>query len=228
MRKGNIDYDSLPLPNRKIYDLVLEKSGGNVKAFADLIRVPQQNLDRIFKIDRRNSKYPAILAEIKQALYAEFGYTEVWLFTEDTSKTTDDSEVTKSTEHTSGVPYYNVDFTLGFDILVNDQTTQPDYYVNFPPYNKCTCWINARGDSMTPTISAGDMVALQRIEDFRVLISGEVYAIVTRNGLRTIKRVNDLGDSLRLIPDNKDYEEQVISKSDILGVFYVKGNVKAF
>ncbi|MBO4550228.1 MAG: LexA family transcriptional regulator [Bacteroidaceae bacterium] len=208
--------------------MVLEKSGGNVKAFADLIRVPQQNLDRIFKIDRRNSKYPAISAEIKQALYAEFGYTEVWLFTEDTSKTTDDSEVTKSTEHTSGVPYYNVDFTLGFDILVNDQTTQPDYYVNFPPYNKCTCWINARGDSMTPTISAGDMVALQRIEDFRVLISGEVYAIVTRNGLRTIKRVNDLGDSLRLIPDNKDYEEQVISKSDILGVFYVKGNVKAF
>jgi len=128
----------------------------------------------------------------------------------------------------TGVPYYNIDFTLGFDILENDQTVQPEYFINFPPYNKCTCWINARGDSMAPTISAGDIVALQRIEDFHILISGEIYAIVTRNGLRTIKRVNDLGDSLRLIPDNKEYNEQVIQKSEILSVFYVKGNVKAF
>ena len=149
-----------------------------------------------------------------------------WLLTGEGEMLNDDNNNIKYA--CAGVPYYNVDFTLGFDLVFNDQTTQPDYYVDFPPYNRCDAWINARGDSMSPTISSGDMVALQKIEDFRYLISGEIYAVVTKNGLRTIKRVNDMGESLKLIPDNKEYEEQIISKEELLAVFYVKGNVKAY
>lgn len=200
---------------------VIDDVGISDAAFArSLDNFSRANLSQILKGNR------SVPDKLLHSIERVYGIRYSWLLTGEGEMR--EEQITKSTEYTSGVPYYNVDFTLGFDILLNDQTTQPDYYVNFPPYNKCTCWINARGDSMSPTISAGDMVALQRIEDFRFLISGEIYAIVTRNGLRTIKRVNDLGDSLRLIPDNKDYEEQVISKSDILGVFYVKGNVKAF
>lgn len=199
---------------------VMQEENVRASAFAERLGYSESSLSK-----NLNGKRP-VPPSLIDAIIRVYSINRAWLISGEGEMR--EEQITKSTEHTSGVPYYNVDFTLGFDILLNDQTTQPDYYINFPPYNKCTCWINARGDSMSPTISAGDMVALQRIEDFRVLISGEVYAIVTRNGLRTIKRVNDLGDSLRLIPDNKDYEEQVISKSDILGVFYVKGNVKAF
>lgn len=127
-----------------------------------------------------------------------------------------------------GVPYYNVDFELGFDIMENDQTRHWDDMIDFPQYNKCTCWCNARGDSMMPTISSGDIIALKKIEDLRYLISGEIYAIVTKNGLRTIKRVNDKGESIQLIPDNKDYEEQYIPKAELLHVFVVKGCMKAY
>ena len=132
------------------------------------------------------------------------------------------------TSTTQGVPYYNVDFTLGFDIMENDQTRNPDYLIDFPLYNKCTCWVNAHGDSMSPTISSGDMVALQQLEDFRYLISGEIYAIVTKNGLRTIKRVNDKGNDIELVPDNKDYSEQQIPKEELMAVFSVKACVKAY
>ena len=149
-----------------------------------------------------------------------------WLMTGEGEMLNDDNNNIKYA--CAGVPYYNVDFTLGFDLVFNDQTTQPDYYVDFPPYNRCDAWINARGDSMSPTISSGDMVALQKVEDYRYLISGEIYAVVTKNGLRTIKRVNDMGKTLKLIPDNKAYEEQVIPKEELLAVFYVKGNVKAY
>jgi len=128
----------------------------------------------------------------------------------------------------SGVPFYNVDFELGFDIMVNDQTQIPDYFINFPPYNHCTAWCMVSGNSMLPTISGGDMIAIKRIEDFRYLISGEVYALVTRNGLRTVKRVKDNGDSLTLIPDNKDYYEQTIPKSEFTHVFLVVGAAKRF
>lgn len=127
-----------------------------------------------------------------------------------------------------GVPYYDVDFELGFDEMENDQTRIPDGHMDLPQYNSCTCLVHARGDSMMPTISSGDIIALKKIEDFRYLISGEIYAIVTKNGLRTIKRVNDKGESIQLIPDNKDYEEQYIPKEELLHVFVVKGCMKAY
>ena len=156
-----------------------------------------------------------------------YGLSSAWLLTGEGDMLVEQGSPHVGYDTSKGIPYYNVDFTMGFDLLVNDQTVTPDYYIDFAPFNRCMCWINARGDSMTPTISAGDIVALQRVEDFRYLISGEVYAIVTGNGLRTIKRVNDKGDSLELIPDNKQYEPQTIAKQDVVGVFYVKGCVKS-
>ena len=127
-----------------------------------------------------------------------------------------------------GVPYYNVDFELGFDFMENDQTITADYMIDFQPYNKADAWCNARGNSMYPTISSGDIIALKEIKDFHVLISGDIYGIITTNGLRTIKRVEDNGDTLRLIPDNSDFREQTIEKRDILKVFLVMGSLKMF
>jgi SOS-response transcriptional repressor LexA len=127
-----------------------------------------------------------------------------------------------------GRPYYAVDFAAGFDILENDQTNTPSFYINFPPYNDCDCWCNARGNSMDPTISSGDLIAMKRIHDFRYLINGEIYGIVTSNGLRTIKRVRDNGRTLTLIPDNKEIPEQTIPKEIITNVFIIKGSIKQF
>jgi len=135
----------------------------------------------------------------------------------------------RSYEQNSGKPYYNVDFEMGFDAMENDQTRNPDYMVDFPPYNKCDLWCNARGDSMFPTISSGDFIAIKEVKDAKsCLISGEIYAIVTTNDLRTIKRVKDNGDTVTLIPDNKAYPEQIIPKEMILKVFRVLGSVKSF
>lgn len=134
----------------------------------------------------------------------------------------------KSYDPKVGVPYYNVDFELGFDFLVNDQTTNPEYMINCQPYNRADCWCNARGNSMYPTISSGDIIALKEIKDAHVLISGEIYGIVTTNDLRTIKRVKDNGDTITLIPDNKEFHEQIIDKTDIQKVFLVMGSMKMF
>jgi signal peptidase I len=81
---------------------------------------------------------------------------------------------------------------------------------------------------MYPTIASGDIIAMKRIYDFRYLINGEIYAIVTSNGLRTIKRVRDNGDTITLIPDNKEVDEQTIPKSIITHVFLIKGSLKQF
>ena len=119
-----------------------------------------------------------------------------------------------------GRPYYNVDFKLGYDIMFNDQTTIPHCFVSFPP-NNVDCWCNAYGNSMAPTISSGDIVGLKLIEDPSTLINGEIYAIVTSNGLRTIKRIHDNGTTFTLTADNHDVPSQTIPKSVITTVFQV-------
>lgn len=128
-----------------------------------------------------------------------------------------------------GIPYYNVDFMMGFDPRDNDQTVNPEYMVDFAPYNKCDCWCDATGNSMYPTIAHGDKIAIKEVRDPQsCLISGDIYAIVTTNELRTIKRVKDNGDTVTLIPDNKEYPEQTISKELLLKVYKVMGSVKMF
>lgn len=129
-----------------------------------------------------------------------------------------------------GVPYYNVDFIGGFDIVLNDQTTKPEYLIDFKKYNEATCWCNVSGHSMEPEINNGDIIALKKIEDISFLPYGEVYAIVTTNDMRTIKRLGPSSnlDCYTLVPTNKapEYGIQEIRKDMIRSVFQVLGCMK--
>ena len=131
-----------------------------------------------------------------------------------------------------GVPYYNVDFIGGFDLIVNDQTITPEYYIQFKPYNKATCWCNITGHSMEPEINNGDIIALREIKDISFLPYGEIYAIVTRNDMRTVKRIGPSAnpDNYTLIPTNKspEYGIQELPKDKILRIFEVMGCMKKF
>lgn len=129
-----------------------------------------------------------------------------------------------------GVPYYNVDFIGGFDTILNDQTVNPEYLIDFKKYNEATCWCNVTGHSMEPEITHGDIIALKKIEDFSFLPFGEVYAIVTTNGMRTIKRIGPASspDKYSLIPANKspEYGIQEIPKNMIFIIYQVLGCMK--
>lgn len=131
-----------------------------------------------------------------------------------------------------GVPYYNVDFIGGFDLVENDQTATPDYYIDFQKYNSADCWCNVTGHSMEPSISNGDIIALKEIIDWRIFLPfGEIYAIVTSEH-RTIKKVTGSlnPEKFLLIPLNPDieFQRQEIPISIIMKVYKVLGCVKKF
>ena len=132
--------------------------------------------------------------------------------------------------YTKGVPYYNLDFIGGFDIVLNDQTINPEYLIDFQKYNEATCWCNVSGHSMEPEINNGDIIALKKIEDFSFLPLGEVYAIVTTNGMRTIKRLgpSQNPECYTLVPTNKspEYGIQELRKDMIQHIFQVLGCMK--
>lgn len=132
--------------------------------------------------------------------------------------------------YTEGVPYFDEDFLLGFDEIGIPNNENPDFLIRMPGYERATLWCNASGHSMEPEINHGDKIALQRIEDFSFLPFGEVYGFITTNGMRTIKRLGRSAKEgyYRLIPTNRDYDEQEIPISKIAFVYRVMGTMKSF
>lgn len=132
-----------------------------------------------------------------------------------------------------GAPYYDVDFLGGFDELPNDQTTLPAYVIDFRPYNaKGNMWVNITGDSMSPRINSGDKICIRKIQP-EDIIYGEIYAIVTQGGMRTVKWVTRAATPglVRLIPENKDPrfgDYQDIGLEDILYIYKVLGAIRTF
>lgn len=132
-----------------------------------------------------------------------------------------------------GAPYYNVDFIGGFDLVMNDQTINPDYYINYPPYNKeGVLWCNITGHSMEPELSNGDIIALKEMKSpIQYLPAGEIYGIVT-DDYRTVKRIkmSEKEGFVRLIPSNKseEFTEQEIPVEMIRNVYAVLGSIRKF
>jgi len=153
-----------------------------------------------------------------------------WLLTGEGNMLLNNSDLMPQKSFTVGVPYYNVDFIGGFDLVLNDQTTTPEYLIDFKKYNEATCWCNVTGHSMEPEITHGDIIALKKIEDKSFLPLGEVYAIVTTNGMRTIKRLGLSSDPkcYTLVPTNKspEYGIQELPKNMIEHIFQVLGCMK--
>lgn len=155
-------------------------------------------------------------------------YNEVELI--NNKEVTQENELPEVNYEYKGAPYYNVDFIGGFDLVLNDQTNNPDYYINFPPYNKeGVVWCNITGHSMEPELNNGDFIALKEMTDpIEYLPYGEIYGIITDN-YRTVKRIrmSERKGFVRLIPTNKspEYGEQEIPISMIQKVFAVLGSM---
>lgn len=136
--------------------------------------------------------------------------------------------------YSTGRPYYNVDFIGGFDLVLNDQTINPEYNIDFAPYNKeGVLWCNVTGHSMEPEIHHGDTMAIKKMNASNIdyLPFGEVYAIVT-DEYRTVKRISkaEKDGFIKLIPSNPspEYTAQDIPQAMIRAIYQVLVSVKRF
>ena len=159
-----------------------------------------------------------------------------WLLTGEGSmlKTTHDDSSAElkpmvSYDPSIGIPYYDVDFAAGFDLMFNDQTVNPTANIVVYGFEKAKIWCNVTGDSMYPKICHGDMIALRECRPADVLY-GEIYAVVLDN-IRTVKILRKSKDPamLRFIPINTEkYDEQEFERSRIIRIFEVLGNISRF
>lgn len=220
--------------NETIFDrisTIVEKFGnGKNTVFASLIGVSEANV-RNYK----NGVMPK--ADFLEKIARSFDININWLLTGEGNMLSSGSEKEEKLPSVNqtyeGAPYFNVDFIGGFDLIVNDQTVNPDFYINYPPYNQPgVVWCNLTGHSMEPEISNGDIIALREVTTpIQYLPAGEIYGIVTEE-YRTIKRIrlSNIEGYVRLIPSNKseEYCEQEIPISMIIHVYAVLGSIRKF
>lgn len=213
--------------NDRIREIINKSFNGNVSAFCRAVGVKQSTMNTILGERQSKPSYDVINSVLNANALS---ISADWLISGKGSMTVKETIEAPSVSYTTGVPYYNVDFIGGFDIVLNDQTTKPEYLIDFKKYNEATCWCNVTGHSMEPEITHGDIIALKKIEDISFLPFGEVYAIITTNGMRTIKRLGpaQTPDHYSLIPTNKspEYGVQEIPKSMVQTVYQVLGCMK--
>lgn len=206
--------------------------GVDLKSLRADLGLTQSDLQKVLGVTQgfisriENGKEP-ISVELKNILCDIYGVDVVRKYELSEQKNTDKSPVVS---FNTGVPYYDVDFIGGFDLVLNDQTTTPAYMIDFQMYNSSDCWCNVTGHSMEPAISSGDIIALKEVQDWSTFLPfGEIYAIVTTEH-RTIKKISAGHDHnfFTLIPLNKsiEYQPQEIPKSIILKVYKVMGCMK--
>ncbi len=214
--------------NERLEKLVEYYGNGNKSHFAKMLGVKAQTINTW--LSRNTYDTELIFAKCDNI-------NASWLLTGEGNMLRSESEKEEKLPSVNqtyeGAPYFNVDFIGGFDVIVNDQTRNPDFYINYPPYNQeGVVWCNLTGHSMEPEISNGDIIALREVTTpIQYLPAGEIYGIVTEE-YRTVKRVrlSQKEGFVRLIPSNKSEEfcEQEIPISMILKVYAVLGSIRKF
>lgn len=185
----------------------LEIDGSSTNSFANQIGIDPGNLRKMLAGKQRiTDKTLRKIADAHNLNFEWLKYGEGEMYNENEPK--------PEISYTDGVPYYDEMFECGFSELVSPSSENPEYLIKMPGYEKATLWCNASGQSMEPEINNGDIIAMRRITDFSFLTFGDIYGIITTNGLRTIKRIGRSADPkcYRLIPTNKEYDEQDIPK----------------
>lgn len=146
------------------------------------------------------------------------------------------TELQQLPKKTSGVPFYDIDFTSSFLEVTNSQNTQPDSYISHPFFNGCDYVVRNSGQSMAKVINHGDAIGLVKLNNWQEFFPfGEVYAIVTKDNLRMIKVITkgETDEHFTLISkptDSKrnEFPPQQIKKSSILSVFKVQASSHLF
>lgn len=149
-------------------------------------------------------------------------------YTNDNSILKEEPEIIK--EEKGKIPYYDVDFAGGWSTEELFTNAMPTYYISAPEFAKSEFACNLRGNSISNRIKSGAIIGLKEISDWEIYFpTNELYAVITKNDLRTVKIVKWGKDKkyLELIPDplpefnNPPYETETIPVDFVSKMFQV-------
>ena len=128
------------------------------------------------------------------------------------------------------VPFYEVDFAGGFHSPEMFSEVKPSFIISSPSFAGADFACVLIGNSMSRRIKNGSVIGLKKIEEWwEYFPTNEIYAVVTKNGLRTVKIVKrgKKDGCIDLIPDplpeynNPEYETETIRMDYVIGFYKV-------
>ena len=128
------------------------------------------------------------------------------------------------------VPFYEVDFTGGFTSPEMFYEVKPSVVISSPSFAGADFACVLIGNSMSRRIKNGSVIGLKKIEEWwEYFPTNEIYAVVTKNWLRTVKIVKRSKKEgyIDLIPDplpeynNPEYETESIRMDYVVGFYKV-------
>ena len=86
------------------------------------------------------------------------------------------------------VPYYDVDFAGGWNSDELFTQHKPSFFITIPDFKRAELACNLIGNSISQRIKSGSIIGLRKVNDWQTYFpTNEVYAVVMRNNLRTVK-----------------------------------------
>ena len=130
----------------------------------------------------------------------------------------------RSLANVNSKPFYDLDFSSA---MLEEAT--PSMYIDIPWCEDVDFWVRITNSSMKPKIENGDIIGLAEVHDWNVFIPmGEIYAITTTNGLKSVRIIDACADSdsFELRGAENGLVSQIIKKSAISKLYKVNGIVK--
>jgi len=110
------------------------------------------------------------------------------------------------------------------DFAVEDRDIEAVYRIK--ELDGASFMLHVRGDSMYPTYSNGDIVAVKRIGSAGAIQWGRPHLISTATQGLLLKRIYDSRNAIVAVSDNRAYPPLCIEKEEISGVALVVGSIR--
>lgn len=224
----NLDVN-LPYRNKKLLEIIDLKANGNVSEFAKIIGKSQQVINRLFKPDKRNGKYPNVTNEIESAVIEAFGLEENYFYlnidnvdSKPKKLLIDPEKIAEKVALETTKPRLPVKVAAGqiseyYGGIYESQCERTPVINQFPSYDFTMI---VQGNSMEPKFEGGDEIACKKVQ--KTIEWGKTYVVDTADGA-FLKRLYDEGDSIRCVSYNKEYHDFLIDKNYIYGIYRVVG-----
>lgn len=216
IKERNLEFKS------RLEKIIKEKFEGNASKFARVAGVPSSTIQSYIKRERIATPSIDILEKLAAAAGVKIGA----IYPIIDSSETEIGEIVSSREHFGHAQdrcthaeiydmsqaHMEVPEPIGV-ICVSDILYKPRIFV-----------LRVRGNSMSPTISDGALIGMDKGD--RQIVSGDVYVVRCPYEGAGIRRVFVDGDLIKLIPENKDHYVLTLKDVDPSHVDFIFGRVK--
>lgn len=131
------------------------------------------------------------------------------------------------------IPFYNVIASAGILSQIFDQHQQAEDSIFIPNMPRCDGAMQISGDSMSPILQSGDIIAFKRVHSFDYIMWRQIYIIdfsIEGDDYLAIKRLkkSEKGeDYVQLVSENPEHDPIDIPRSAIRHLAIVKFSIRS-